>query len=221
MPGIFDDLKQNRIAPQRFNLAITYAITSVILAYTYLFFHGSTKRIFYISDMLFGLLVLFEFVRYLRNFTAGRAVYWIKWKLAANITIFCIFLFGIIYSHYLYKLNLISKQWLNTWVFTVFYYMVLLLDVLCSILLGGALLKVRNDFIGLLRNMGILLTFIIPLPYLSITLFNFFSPSFTTWCDSDTSIMFRIVMITFFLMPTFLILRIFLRAKKYQWKNNI
>jgi hypothetical protein len=220
MESIFDDLNQHRIAPQRFGLAIAICIVCIVLSNSYFFLDKNWNHIFYLANVLVSIYLLVQFRRYLGNFMAARPVFLLKLKIIASWIMFGLLLLNLLYRIPEQKDVILPWYWLRILLFVVLYYVIILFDLVVSVLNGIALQKIPNDFVGITKTLGIVNAYIIPLPYLIANMISLL-PKLNHIYNADENLPVRLVVHTFFLIPTFLLMLIFFRARRFQFRNEI
>ena len=216
MESIFDEIDKKRIAPQRFEWAVVACVSYIVLTYVYVFCSEENKQAFYLLNQLVGIIVLFFFIKYLQNFKSDTAVFWTRFNIVFSIVALIVSLL----------LTVSRAMLLHTYVYHLFSSLasiiILLLFVLGFIILiagGIAYMKIGNEPTGLIKKIGIVNAFILPLPYLCM--FVFFLANARHKFPHDQYTLIMLVFGTLFLIPTFIMGIVFYRVNKIQAQNDI
>jgi len=213
---------QNKIAPQRFNLIIVACIVSIVLSYADLFLGVEYKDI---ARLLYGILaviILWSFKKYLQNFYAAKAIYWLKWNLAIAILLFVsMYMQGrLYYAKWLEDHSSIGpsadslKHRPPAYAFLTLFILLLFIPfIISNVKFGNSLRKIENDFIGLLKKLGLSLTYLLIIAVVCMVAILLISKTFAH------SFIFKIILNTMLIIPTIILTMIFYRAKKYQAVN--
>lgn len=218
MDSIFEELDKKVIAPQKFWVAIMVSVFSISLSYVYhLLADLDYKEIVFIINMASAVVILSFFKKYLQNFRAGRAGYWVKWWIAVYVTLV------VVPAAYdlLSKSDIPYRDKLSVYhVYFYAYFVILFADYYVTIRLGIILTKVSNDFIGLLRPLGIYNIFFMPLAAILGITANYSGYAKNMLAGND--LLFHMVLTTVSSVPSVLLIVIFYRAIRYRkMKENI
>jgi hypothetical protein len=168
MSSIFDELDDKRLAPQNFGSAIFICVLSIFLGFV-----GCLKiYVSFISvvNTILAVIILMHLRRYLSNFFATQARLWLLvWMINYAVSIllpllmiapvyFGLIPLGEIYRHF----------------FDVSLIIIDLVGIFAIIMSGVALIKIRDDFVGLLRPLGLVYLWLrVPLELFSAFLSDF------------------------------------------------
>lgn len=75
-----EEESQNRIATQNFDLNIAMCVVFIILSYVNVFLGIEYKAIGHLNSILI-IILMWSFKKYLQNFDAPKAMYWLKWNI--------------------------------------------------------------------------------------------------------------------------------------------
>ncbi|WP_282014640.1 hypothetical protein [Marinifilum flexuosum] len=196
-------IEEQKIARQDFKLAILFAVLSIILSFVGYFFDNNNLS--EIIDLLPSYIIIctwFYFRKYLENFNAKKAIVLSNWYIAVSIGLGLL----ILIIELLPEAN-ISEQWYSVEYLKLlligFFIVITLISVVIYIKLGIALQRVENDFIGLLKEFGMTVTYLFPVVIIL---------SIVCGLVENTAISFLKSIISN--VPTVLMIMIFVRAQK-------
>lgn len=159
------------IARQDFNSAIIVALLAIILSFVDEFndIDDNSKLSWKITifSILAEIRLWFYFRKYLENFQAIKAIIMTNWNIAMTITLGLLMIIIKALPN-----SDASEQWqdtdtLSVWVF-VFFIVIAIATIVVNIRLGIALQKIKNDFVGLLKELGMAVAFLLPIIILLI-----------------------------------------------------
>jgi hypothetical protein len=176
MESIFDEIDKDRIAPQEFSLAIFIGIIYFVLSYAYIAFDKDTREISIAINTVFGIILLTFLKNYIKNFNRPAAEKWVKLKIGANIITFLILICLCIYNDNRHPQVVTPNRQYKGYFIAILYFLTSLFDLLVSILFGLELMKIKNDSIGLLRQLGKLIAYYLPVAYFIILGLMFYTP---------------------------------------------
>lgn len=155
---------------QKFNGAIIIAIISILLSISTSIDYGDSsslkdefKSILYCS--VFSIWLWFCFKKYISNFKSDKIQNLIYWCISLEVVLGILGIFMAAYAKQEDK-----PEWTNDDTFAVyaiiFYVIVAISYVVVTIKLGNRLMNVKNDFVGLLKQLGITIIICTPLSLL-------------------------------------------------------
>lgn len=215
--SIFDELDQKTIAPQHFARAVAAGIVAAALALVYHLTSGGLRSLVYLLQICVALYLLSCMRAYLRNFRAERARIWLLWLMRFTAALVVLTLLRSLYGAMI-RQNIISYD--NTF-----------FSLLQPILMGGVLLggiiaqagfgillqRIENDFIGLLRPLGIMYAYVIPAAMLTLVAGTYWGTRFFAISHFFFWMYFVGGMVES--IPAVLMAVIFYRAMKYSERN--
>nr|HOF16493.1 zinc-ribbon domain-containing protein [Bacteroidales bacterium]HOR82449.1 zinc-ribbon domain-containing protein [Bacteroidales bacterium]HPJ91723.1 zinc-ribbon domain-containing protein [Bacteroidales bacterium] len=202
------------LLPMNFTGAIITAIIAIILSFIVLFINKTSKvySFFFIGYFFFYVDLLFYFRKYLNSFKATKAIILTNWNIALNIMIGLVIVILVFISDgFTYEFEEYYQEfdeYSQVFGLAIFLAFVLIAAYISLIVvyikLGIALQKINNDFIGLLKECGVaiayLLPFVIILSIVGMTLDN-------TITSTIATIIFNI--------PIIIMIMIFSRAQNF------
>ena len=215
MDSIFDEIDSKRIAPQKFSLAILGCVLNVFMTYVSLVLSSKNSRTIVMLNMIIAVLLLFSFKKYLENFQSAKAILWTNIKIAISFSYVPLALF----FYYAEFVSSEKHQFGQTILLAgVCYFLLLVLDFISLIGSGIAYKNFKNEPTRLVAKIGLVNTFILPIPCLFSILFEMFQAKLHA---SHTDIVIvNCILDTFFLIPTFILAVIFHRARKIASQTN-
>ncbi len=213
MDSIFDDLDEQHIAPQKFTQGIAACVAVIALSYAHIFLWQTATSVINMLIIAVTIYVQVFFRNYLRNFSAWMAVSWVKWQI--RLTTLSLVLALISYLEPVNALSLIISRVSYYNLMPVLIVILLAISIYVDIRAGIALQKIDNDFIGLLRPLGIFMASAIP----AVTVFSFLFAYFGARYTFPYSIRaLQLLETTVDLVPMVLLALIFSRAMKWVGK---
>lgn len=155
------------IAYQNFSTAIFAGIVAIILDFAGEVYDANDKISWKITifSLIANVRVWFYFRKYLENFKANKAIIWMNWFITIYITMGVL---GIIMKALPDNTN--SEEWTDTdnlsVALFVFFIVMLIAGIFINIKTGIALQKIKNDFIGLMKELGMTMTYLLPITIL-------------------------------------------------------
>lgn len=155
------------IATQNFRLAIGIAIISIILSILDNYFDSNDDLSYRLSifSTIAEICVLFYFRKYLENFKADKAIIMVNWYIALTIILG---LLSII-TKAIPEIDT-SDEWKNTDTIMLLSIIVMISFIIVSIKTGISLQKIKNDTVGLLKELGMALSYLLPITILFLFL---------------------------------------------------
>jgi hypothetical protein len=194
-----NQIEQQKIFPQNFGQAILIGILVIITSISVKFFKtGSLEYTILVSILAISSVgLLLHIQKYLKNYNAHSAIMWINWLIVFNLTqLLAVFTGEILLSdtppHYVGTLYLI---------FTI---ILAAASVVVYIIAGIALQKIKNDLVGHLKIYGMSFSYVIPVLYILTLVAGF-----------TQNELLSIITVIVGSIPTFIIIIIFNRARKY------
>ncbi len=209
MESIFDEIDSKRIAPQRFSLAVFYCVCYIVLTYVYVLLGDKGQDIIYLFDEIIGLLILFSFKKYLQNFDYGKTIFWTNFRIVAcfaELPLLVIFAF--------YKVIDIQPELYHTLLFTasLLYLLLMIINFVGLIASGLAYRQLEHEPTELVSRLGVVLAFVVPLPYLVLTVYLAIHAKHPE--TTVQSVLIKFLLSTLLLIPSFILVVMFYRAKK-------
>jgi len=151
------------IIPQDFQSAIITAVAAIVLSFATEFINGESKLSWKI--MIFSVIVsvqlMFYFRKYLKNFDSAKAIILTNWNIAL---ISLIGLMMVLFRAFSDKFTAdMTEDSLGLILVLVLFLIVVAVGLIIVIIkLGIALQKIKNDFVGLLKECGIAMAYLLP-----------------------------------------------------------
>ena len=189
-------------------------ILAIILGEAYHFTAEPYKNIVFIVGAISNVMFWFSFKKYLRNFSDKTCIHWVNWNIAITIALD---ISGLILGDFKESSDKsVGHRHILSFAFiflsTVF---ILVFGVYALIRLGISLRKIKNDFIGLLKQLGMIYCYIgVIIPLFIMAFFLFVK-------HLKTNAAFHIAFATIGVIPIAILIVIYLNAKKYRRQNNL
>jgi len=155
---------EQKIGRQNFTSAILIALISIVLSFASDILENDYSKIYWMSSIisLVAYVSLWLYFRkYLENFQAERAKILTNWNIAIAITS------GLLLIIFESLPDNATDEWQNTdtlfIILLLFFFVILITSIIIYIKLGIALQKIKNDFIGLLKELGMTIAYLLPI----------------------------------------------------------
>ena len=222
MDNSIGETSVRKIAPQPFYLLILLQIICMIISFAYYLDHGISKHWLYVCGLTITIILLIAFKKYLRNFNSSKAVYLMNWNIVATALVIIFSVINTMYKERLHNDNLAHIHLVRNALYAVLYYSVHFFDVYIHILLGIELLRISDDFIGLVKPVGKMLAYVYPGPMVLFILINLYNP-LSNILYSSSYLWLVLLMVAFFNISNGMLIVAFYRAQRYlstESKNN-
>ena len=146
------------------------------MSFAYCMDQGALKRTFYLIGLSISVIVLMSFKKYLLNFNSSKAVRLMDWNIFSTLLIIMFSVFNAVYKDQIHSDNLAHVHLVRNSIYAVSFYFVGFFDIYIHIILGIELIRIEDDFIGLLKQMGKMLAYVYPGPMVLLILINFYAP---------------------------------------------
>lgn len=152
------------LIPQNFTWAIVIALTSICLSFIDEFSDDVTTITLLSSASLIYLWFLFR--KYLTNFKDEKAIMWINWIIAMEVSFAIIIYLSDIFPAF----NSESDEWTKYDSLGLFFFICIIILMIASIYVyikaGISIQKIKDDFIGLLKELGMSITYLLPITFI-------------------------------------------------------
>ena len=204
-------VEEIHIAPQPFNLMIVIAACEIVGAYLACFCSGFLQEVTISFSLLCHVTLLFFFRGYLRNFKSRPVILWMNCNIVVNCLLFLITGIAGFNLDSLFQKGDITAR--------IIYLCLYLLSIVIAVIYGLKLRRIKNDPVGLLKELGASLAFGILVCELLIGALSFTgyatSLSRMKYYNETIQIMER----TVYNIPPFIMILIFVRAANYLKKE--
>ena len=208
------------LKPQNFNVAIIIGVISICISILTSYDSGNKNLIAEFREIIYGTIftvwLWVYFIRYMSNFKSGKIKVLIYWCVSLEVFIGILEIFVTFFldvqSKQRQQIELTGVDFISA--FLEFLSIIVLISYLIvTIKLGNNLLKIKNDFVGLLKELGISIIIFMPVSLFIILIAEF--------VESNSL---RIIGSILEIIPFIIMILIFVRAKKiapdYQIKNK-
>lgn len=199
-------INEKKISPQNFNTAIVVAIIYVVLS---IFTSIDSENKTFVQEFrgtlyytIFSIWLWLLFKKYISNYKSDKIQTLIYWSISFDVVIGFLSVFLTAADKYNEQ-----SEWTNDDTFILFLgfsaIVIMILYLIVTVKLGNGLIKMKDDFVGLLKELGISLIIVLPISlFLSISGAIYNSNSVTIIASVIGNI------------PYFIMILIFIRAKK-------
>ena len=167
MDSIFDEIDSKRIAPQRFSLAIFGCIVAITLQF-FDIFSDNGEEFLTLVGLVAYLSILTSLNSYLNNFNYSKAIFWTKFKITMCLGWIAVYVLILMLEH---KMIHISAEnhfllYFISHLVPGMLFVLTTLEFMSMVPTGLAYRLVKEEPTKLIRKLGFLNAFILPLPYL-------------------------------------------------------
>jgi hypothetical protein len=208
----------NKVIPQNWQLAIIICIINVFLCLGgALLDFSKDNSIKDLGDIissfatLSDIWILFFFLRYLKNFDSQNATKWIKRMIYLDVSLVVLTTIYSIYFPNGTDYDKLSNEQNKVLIATLFiYFIYLIASIYIYLIAGNRIQKIKNDFVGHLKILGLTIAYLIPIS----SLLDIVNLAF----ENDAISIISTVCMS---IPTIIMILIFIRANNIEALTNV